>query len=66
MIDLVAGAKGTHAKRGCSEIHLGQLKGGTRFLATIEPWHGNQVVVYLGTRRRKAGTSFCSASSLAW
>jgi len=31
---------------GTSEIKLGQL-GRTRFIATIEPWHGNQVVVYL-------------------
>jgi len=32
--------------RGSSEIKLGKLKNGTRFIATIEPWHGNQVVVY--------------------
>lgn len=31
---------------GSSEIRLGHL-GTTRFLAAIEPWHGNQVVVYL-------------------
>lgn len=30
---------------GTSEIKIGQL-GGTRFIAAIEPWHGNQVVVY--------------------
>jgi hypothetical protein len=32
-------------KRGASEIGVGKL-GGTRFLATIEPWHGDHVVVY--------------------
>lgn len=32
--------------RGASEIKQGTLKGGRRFIATIEPWHGNQVVVY--------------------
>ncbi len=32
--------------RGASEIKQGQLKGGRKFIATIEPWHGNQVVVY--------------------
>ena len=32
--------------RGSSEIKLGKLKNGTRYIATIEPWHGNQVVVY--------------------
>lgn len=31
--------------RGASEIKLGKLKGG-EFIATIEPWHGDQVVVY--------------------
>jgi hypothetical protein len=33
-------------KRGASEIKLGKLKGGKEFIATIEPWHGDQVVVY--------------------
>ncbi len=31
---------------GCSEARIGRL-GKTRFIAAIEPWHGNQVVVYL-------------------
>ncbi len=34
-------------KRGASEIKLGRLKGGQEFIATIEPWHGHQVVVYV-------------------
>jgi hypothetical protein len=33
-------------RRGASEVKLGRLKGGQPFLATIEPWHGHQVVVY--------------------
>ncbi len=32
-------------KSGSSDIALGRL-GKTRFLAAIEPWHGNQVAVY--------------------
>ena len=32
-------------KRGASEIGVGKL-GGKRFLAAIEPWHGDHVVVY--------------------
>ena len=32
-------------RSGSSEIAVGQL-GRARFLGTIEPWHGNQVVVY--------------------
>ena len=33
-------------RHGCSEVDRGWLKGKRAFLATIEPWHGNQVVVY--------------------
>ena len=33
-------------KCGSSEAVLGHLRG-TRYIASIEPWHGNQVVVYL-------------------
>ncbi len=33
--------------RGASEIKRGTLKGGNQFIATIEPWHGDQVVVYV-------------------
>jgi hypothetical protein len=35
-----------NGSRGSSEIKQGKLKDGTPFLATIEPWHGHQVVVY--------------------
>ncbi len=31
---------------GASEIKMGKFKNGSRFIATIEPWHGFQVVVY--------------------
>lgn len=34
------------ASRGASEIKLGRLKGGRRFIATAEPFHGNFVVAY--------------------
>lgn len=33
------------SNRGASEIKMGTLKQGP-YIATIEPWHGNQVVVY--------------------
>lgn len=32
--------------RGASEIKQGRLGAGVDYIATIEPWHGNQVVVY--------------------
>jgi hypothetical protein len=34
------------SNRGSSEVKQGKLKDGTPFIATIEPWHGHQVVVY--------------------
>lgn len=32
--------------RGSSEVKLGHTRSGQRFIGTIEPWHGNEVVVY--------------------
>ena len=34
------------APRGSSEVRLGRLKNGRRFIATVEPFHGNYAVVY--------------------
>jgi hypothetical protein len=42
---LAEGDQQSHPARGSSEIGVGKVAG-KRFLATIEPWHGNQVVVY--------------------
>jgi hypothetical protein len=41
-----AGNQETSPSRGASEIKLGHLADGRDYLATIEPWHGFQVVVY--------------------
>ena len=35
-----------NSSRGSSEIKQGTLKPRQSYIATIEPWHGNQVVVY--------------------
>ncbi len=43
---LASGEQNMPPKRGSSEIDRGWLKGKRPFLATIEPWHGNEVVVY--------------------
>lgn len=43
------------SNRGASEIKSGLLKTGSKhdgFLAAIEPWHGNQVVVYTNQERQ--------------
>lgn len=42
------------ARRGSSEIGVGKVNG-RRFLATIEPWHGEQVVVYRQPQSAKPG-----------
>ncbi|MFM1895303.1 MAG: hypothetical protein RLZZ385_377 [Pseudomonadota bacterium] len=43
---LGAGQTGLRPRIGSSEVGLGRLSREQRFIATIEPWHGNQVVVY--------------------
>ncbi|PYV27775.1 MAG: VCBS repeat-containing protein [Acidobacteria bacterium] len=43
---LAAGDQDSKPSRGSSEIGMGRL-GRQRLLATIEPWHGDKVVVYL-------------------
>ncbi len=41
-----AGNQQSSPSRGASEIKRGRLASGADYLATIEPWHGFQVVVY--------------------
>ncbi len=43
---LVPGAQGDAPRKGASDVHIGRLKGGRRFLATVEPWQSPQVAVY--------------------
>ncbi len=43
---LGSGNQDTRPNRGSSEVKLGRLRDGSRYIATIEPWHGSQVVVY--------------------
>lgn len=43
--ELLKGDPSAWPKSGSSDIAVGHL-GPEKFLATIEPWHGNQVVVY--------------------
>jgi hypothetical protein len=44
---VVTGAGGVTPKTGSSEVHVGTLADRQRFLTTIEPWHGSEVVFYL-------------------
>ena len=43
--ELTKGDPDPWPKSGTSDIALGKL-GAQKFIATIEPWHGNQVVIY--------------------
>jgi hypothetical protein len=43
---LAGGQPGDSAMQGAGEIRTGKLPGGKSFLVTVEPMHGNQLVVY--------------------
>ncbi|MBD3266140.1 hypothetical protein GF373_05675, partial [bacterium] len=45
-IHLCAGNPHEPGRPGCSESAVGQWRDGKQFITAIEPWHGNQVVVY--------------------
>ena len=50
-IKLGVGHEAPRPKQGSSEVGLGRLSSaGHRFVATIEPWHGHEVVVYTPER----------------
>ncbi len=44
---LCPGGQSSISGRGASEVQVGRLANGNRFIATIEPWHGDEVAVYL-------------------
>jgi hypothetical protein len=41
------------SKRGASEVHAGRMADGQCLLATIEPWHGTRVAVYLAAIQKR-------------
>jgi hypothetical protein len=49
--ELAKGDPAPWPKSGSSDIAVGML-GKERFLAAIEPWHGNQVAIYRGRKER--------------
>jgi hypothetical protein len=66
-----AGKEGTQPDRGSSEVSLGTLRG-ARFIATIEPWHGTDAVIYTPGateadlwKRETIGTEFEHGHALA-
>jgi uncharacterized protein YbbC (DUF1343 family) len=50
---LVGAGRGPDGFRGASEVRLGRFANGRRFVATIEPFHGNELVAYLEPERER-------------
>lgn len=57
-------------KRGSSEIRRGKLADGRNYIATIEPWHGDKVVVYIAPddwqKQTELWPRFILDEELAW
>lgn len=57
-------------KRGSSEIRRGLLADGRSYLATVEPWHGDKIVVYIAPDNWKNSSDlwprFVLDEELAW
>jgi FG-GAP-like repeat len=58
---LGTGNQDAQPSKGSSEVKVGRLRGGVPYVATIEPWHGFQVVVYTKTQESEP-----SATSGLW
>jgi hypothetical protein len=51
---LGAGDQQSAPNKGASEVKVGRMADGSHYIATIEPWHGNQVVVYTPRKDEEA------------
>lgn len=49
---------GVATESGAGEVRTGRMPGGTRFVATIEPMHGNQLGVYIQPREVDTSASW--------
>ncbi len=59
---LGSGHEGKAPEKGSSEIRLGLMENKRRFIATVEPWHGNEIVVY----EEPASNSTASGKATLW
>src|SRR5205807_7850582 len=58
--------KSTAGNKGASEVAMGALKE-SRFMVTVEPWHGHQVVLYVpGSDANKAWDRKLIDDHLRW
>jgi hypothetical protein len=65
-IQLGSGNQEAKPFHGSSEVKVGRTAAGTHYIATIEPWHGFQVVVYTLSSPGKLWTRTVIAEPLAW
>jgi hypothetical protein len=63
---IVPGDQDSKPNKGCSEVAEGRRASGVRMFATIEPWHGNQVVVYTPTSDTKGWKRTVVDKELQW
>jgi hypothetical protein len=62
-----SGNQQSQPSKGSSEVKVGRLQGGGSYVATIEPWHGYQVVVYAPpTEPAVSGASRDAAAPQLW
>ena len=60
------------AIRGAGEIKLGTLASGSRYIATVEPWHANNIVIYdeppdpLATWKRRVTVERLNGGHALW
>jgi hypothetical protein len=52
--------------KGSSEVKVGRLQGGGSYIATIEPWHGFQVVAYTPGAADALGNRTVVAEPMQW
>jgi hypothetical protein len=52
-----SGNQESQPSKGSSEVKVGRLQGGGSYVATIEPWHGHQAVVYTPPSKPAEGGS---------
>jgi hypothetical protein len=51
-LQIGSGNQESKPNKGSSEVKVGQLGDGRKYVATIEPWHGYQVVVYTAPKSK--------------